>query len=281
MSETSILPGLAPAPVGAGPTVPMPPEFDDGPGDDRRRLMIIGGIIGVVVVVIAAYLLLHKGSSSPSALPPVPHATQPVTPTGAGGTAAKAGHGKTATAGHGKSSHGKSGHGKSGHGKSKGHHGVTTLPRTSSRQTVRDPFTALVLAPAAGSTQQGATTTVPAPPVAPVVTSTQPSTNTGSGTTGTGTGSSGSGTPVVTTPKSQPLWIRLVSTNGDASATFDVGYSHHKFHRFRVLSPSARARQGTVFDKIFALIGIEHGVVTVQIGDATPFNLVTGLAHRV
>jgi hypothetical protein len=36
-----------------------------------------------------------------------------------------------------------------------------------------------------------------------------------------------------------------------------------------------------VFDKVFALIGIQRGVATIQIGDATPFDLTTGIAHSV
>jgi hypothetical protein len=88
-------------------------------------------------------------------------------------------------------------------------------------------------------------------------------------------------TPPVKTPAGQPLWIRLVSTNGDKSATFDVGYPHHKFHRFKVLAPPPSATRGTVFDKVFALLGIQSGTVTMQIGDATPFDLSTGVAHSV
>jgi hypothetical protein len=164
-------------------------------------------------------------------------------------------------------------HGKTG---SKGHLGSQTLPKRAQRGLVRDPFKPLVTAPVASS-QQGSTTTVSPPPAAPT-------TSLGSGTTTQPTTA-----PVVipsqpsqvTTPAGQPIWIRLVSTDGDRSATFDVGYPHHKFHRFKVLAPSARSTQGTVFDKIFALLGIQNGEVTLQIGDATPFDLSKGVSHSV
>jgi hypothetical protein len=250
MSETSILPGAAPAPVAGNAGVPMPPEFDDGPNDDRRRVMIIGGIVAAVVVVIAAYLLLHKGSSSDNTAGAVPKGTPPAAaPT---------------TASH---------HGSA---KSGSHNGASTLPKRAQRLHVRDPFNPLVVPPVSDSTQQGTTTTVSPPPAAPVtvpstgpsapviIPTSQPTTN-----------------PVVNTPAGQPIWIRLVSTNGSKSATFDVGYPHHKFHRFRVLSPSAGATHGTVFDKVFALLGIQGGTVTLQVGDATPFDLTKGVAHSV
>lgn len=249
MSETSILPGAAPAPAMGGTGVPVPPEFDSEPTDDRRRLMIIGGIVAVVVVVIAAFLLLHKGgSSSNSASGVVPHGTPKATAPATG-----SGHSSS-------NSSGKSGK-------------VTTLPQRAKRLNVRDPFKPLVVAPVAGTTQQGATTTVSAPPVAPapvVAPSSAPTT-----------------VPVVVnnppanTPKGQPVWIRLVSVDGSKSATFDVGYPHHKFHRFKVLAPSPSATQGTVFDKVFALLGIQGGSVTLQIGDSTPFDLAKGVAHSV
>jgi hypothetical protein len=45
--------------------------------------------------------------------------------------------------------------------------------------------------------------------------------------------------------------------------------------------PTSSARQGTVFDTIFALLSIKNGAATVQIGDGTPFVLSTGVAHVV
>jgi hypothetical protein len=215
--------------------------------------MIIGAVVAVVVVAIAAFLLLHKGSSNSSSAGVVPKGTintQPSAPNTV--------------------SHGKAG--------GKSHGGLQTLPMRAKRAVVRDPFKPLVVAPVAGSTQQGPTTTVSPPPAAP-------STSLGSGTTTQPTSAPvvipSQPTTTTSTPAGQPIWIRLVSTNGDRSATFDVGYPHHKFHRFKVLAPSPTSAQGTVFDKVFALLGIQNGEVTLQIGDATPFDLTRGVSHSV
>jgi hypothetical protein len=252
MSETSILPGATPAPV-ADTSVPVPPEFDGEPTDDRRRLMIIGGIVAAVVVVIAAYLLLHKSSSSDSAFTPVPHGTPPA-------SAPATGHGGSTKTG----------------GSAKGH-GTTTLPKRAKRLNVRDPFKPLVVPPVSGTTQQGSTTTVGAPATGPT---SAPTTGTAPVVIPTTQPTSAGSNPPVTTPSGQPVWIRLVSTTS-RTATFDVGYPHHKFHRFRVVAPSPSATKGTVFDKVFALLGIQGGTVTLQIGDATPFDLTKGVAHAV
>jgi hypothetical protein len=98
----------------------------------------------------------------------------------------------------------------------------------------------------------------------PVTTPTTPTTT----TTGTGKTSGG------------PQWIQLMSVHGQ-DATFNVGYAHHKFRRFTVSAPKAGSTTGTVFDKIFALIGVQSGEATVQIGDGTPFDLETGISHTV
>jgi hypothetical protein len=77
-----------------------------------------------------------------------------------------------------------------------------------------------------------------------------------------------------------PLWVQLINVHG-RMATFDVGYAHHKFRRYHVQAPLSSSRQATVFDKVFALVGIDGNIVTVQIGDDAPFPLVTGIAHTV
>lgn len=142
-------------------------------------------------------------------------------------------------------------------------------PKRGSRVTARDPFQALVAAPVSGGTAAGGTTTVPAGATAgttaPV--STLPTT---APTTGSGSTSLGS-----------PAWIELLRTNGSKSATFKVGYHHHTFKTFRVDTPKPGAQQGTVFANDFALIGVQNGMATVQVGDSTPFDLEPGFSHPV
>jgi hypothetical protein len=103
------------------------------------------------------------------------------------------------------------------------------------------------------------TTTGTTPPV--VVQTTPPSTTTGQTTVGA------------------PLWIKLVSVQGTHAAVFDVGYAHHKFRRFDVISPSPTSARGTVFDGEWALLGVQGGTATIQEGDATPYDLSVGEAH--
>ena len=78
-----------------------------------------------------------------------------------------------------------------------------------------------------------------------------------------------------------PLWVELLSVQGTRSATFDVGYAHHKFRRFKVIAPSPTSARGTVFDGEFALLGIQGDTVTIQVGDDTPFDLTPKVAHSV
>ncbi len=254
MSETSILPGAEAPSTTDGPAVPLPPDFDTAEGGDRRRLMIIGAVVAALVVVVAAFLLLHKGSSGSNQNGLVPHATlKAVPPTAPTGSA-------PAPKGKGHSSH--------------------VLPKTSKRQVVRDPFNPLVVpAAASGSTQSGPTTTVSPPATAPSSAPTAPVVVPTTGSTGPSTSPSSPSTP--TTALGRPLWIQLISTSGNRSAVFDVGYKHHKFHRFNVVAPSAHATQGTVFDNVFALLGIQRGVATVQVGDGAPFVLFKGVSHSV
>jgi hypothetical protein len=251
MSETSILPGAGnPTDAGIG-AEPPDSDVEDTDGGSRRRLMILGAIAGVIVLAAVAYLLLHK--SSPATV------ATPVPPTAVQSTAPKAHSGSKAT-----------------------HKGSpSTLPKVAKQAAVRDPFTPLVVAPIATGDAPASSTKVTNPtgtstPPATTVTTTggtnpvtvQPQPTASSTTTGNGH-TAGS-----------PQWIQLMKVHGQ-TATFDVGYAHHKFRRFIVSAPKADSAQGTVFDKIFALIGVQNGEATVQIGDATPFDLETGISHTV
>ncbi|HWC33206.1 MAG TPA: hypothetical protein VG650_00135 [Mycobacteriales bacterium] len=250
MSDTSILPG-ATLPE-AGTTPPGPAGLDDpGPGDDRRRLLIIGGIVAAVLVLVVAYLLLKGGgSSSPSdssaGLVPrgTPAASAPST-SGSSGSASK-----PAAAGSGNSGKGKAG---------------TVLPKKTHTRLARDPFKPLVAAavPGTGSVV-GSTTVSPAPGSVP---GTVPTTPAQGGSPGTSFGS--------------PQAVRLLKVRGAKSAVFEVSYAHHKAFRYDVVAPSASSARGTVFAQDFALLGIQGNDVTVQVGDATPFDLKVGASHTV
>jgi hypothetical protein len=260
MSETSILP-----PSAADPGIDMVPpgtgsEESESSGD-RRRLVILGIVAGVIVLLAAAYMLLHKGSSSAPVLTSPPHAAGATGP-GAAGT--------------GGSGSGATGSTKGGSGSKAS--GPTTLPKVAKQPKVRDPFLPLVTAPVDTSGGATSTTTVGAPTPGP---------STGSGTTPITTPTSPPVTPPTTTKKGSggkttgsPLWIQLMKTHAN-SATFDVGYAHQTFRRYKVAAPASGSEQGTVFDKEFALIGVQNGQATVQVGDATPFDLTKGVAHVV
>jgi hypothetical protein len=251
MSNMTFLPGMA---AGADPdtTVPVPPDVDDadGAGEDRRRLLMIAG--GAAVLLLAGgYYFLHHGSSDSSMTPvtPVHHG---VTATGSQGT-------KSTTPAAG-----------------------TSLPKATKHTAVRNPFKALVTAPVSSGSDVGGTQDV-----------------TGSTTGGTVTGSttpSGSSpvavSPLVPTSPStggavtqgttgKPQWLQLIGTDGDSTATFKVGYAHHRFRTFKVAAPSSSSTRGTVFDGEFALIGIQNGDVTIQVGDATPFDLSKGVQRTL
>jgi hypothetical protein len=243
MTETPILPGGG---VATDDGVDMVPPHDDvdsaeGSGDNRRRLLILGAVAGVIILAAAAYFLLfHKSSSTPTAAV-VPHGVFHSAPATTTHHVVK----KTTT---------------------KTHKAPTSLPKTAKNPTVRDPFLALVTAPVVTTGSAASSTTVTAPTTAPTTgTSPSPSPTTG---TGTGTGKS----------SNAPQWIQLMSIHG-RNATFKVGYPHHTFRKFTVEAPSASSDQGTVFAKIFALIAVQAGEATVQIGDGAPFILQEGLAH--
>lgn len=264
MTESSILPGAAPTTESGIDMVPPGTDVEETDGGDRRKLMIIGGIAAVVVLVVVAFVLLHKGSASDGTF--VPHSTQAAPPPSSSKL-----NSPTKGASNGASSTDTGGT-------------RANLPKRSHAAQVRDPFHPLVTAPVDTSGGATSTTTVTAP-----TTSTDGSTSTGS-TTGTSptdgntdgsTGStSGTGTTGATSSATGPLWIQLMNVHG-RMATFDVGYAHHKFRRFHVQAPLASSHQATVFDTVFALVGISGGQVTLQIGDDAPFQLTTGIAHTV
>ena len=258
MTETTLLPGTAPDQT----AIEAPVEFDQSNGGDRRRLMALGAGAGVVVIAAAAYFLVfHKSSTADSG--PV---TIPGRHVGVGALA----HGVTTPA--------------VAAGRSVGTPG-TKLPKPAKHVSAgRDPFKALVVAPATGGSQAGPTTQVAGQTSAQASTPAAPS------------GTTASTTPVVVTPPSSnpgsgpqtgggttgaPQYIQLMSTKGERSATFKVGYADHRFRRFVVHAPKATSTRGTVFDGEFALIGIQDGQVTLQVGDATPFDLSRGIARTV
>jgi hypothetical protein len=241
MTETPIMSGGATATDDGVGMLSGPPDGDDfdGSGANRRRLLILGTIAGVIILAAAAYLLLHKSPSTPTAT---------VVPRGIVHSApAKA---KTTT-------------------KTPPKKVVTTkLPKVAKHPTVRDPFLALVTVPVQTSGSAASSTTVSAPSTAPttgtqpvVTPTTGPSTTTGSGKTSGG-----------------PLWIQLISANS-TTAHFKVGYAHSKFRNFTVQAPTATSDQATIFAKIFALIAVQNGEATVQIGDGAPFILTLGVSH--
>jgi hypothetical protein len=247
MTETSILPGAEPSSDAGIDMVPPSPAAEEPDGDNnRRRLLILGAIAGVIVLAAAAYLLLHKSSSTPTAAPVA--ATVVVQPPG---------HHKST----GKGSNAK------GSGKQQ-------LPKEAKNAPV-DPFKPLVTpvvqtngGPASTTTVSASPSTAPTTATSPVATPTPTPTSTSTTPTGTG---KGLGTP---------LWIQLTKTSGQ-SATFKVGYAKHKFRRFIVDAPSKGSNAGTVFGKVFALLGVKNQEATLQIGDGAPFELGPGISHVV
>jgi hypothetical protein len=262
MTETSILPGATPLTESGIDMVPPGTGVEESEGGgDRRRLMIIGAVVGLLVVVAAAYMLLHKGSSpsNDTFVPQSSHAAPPA--------AAKAVEAAPTGSGNGTAEGSSSG---------KGNGTPTTLPKKAKAPQVRDPFKPLVVAPVTGGTSTGTTTTTVNAPSTPTVT-------TPAGTQTTPPVQSSTPPPTTTghgTVQGSPLWVQLMRVNGDR-ASFRVGYAHHKFRTYHVQAPTASSSQGTVFDKVFALIGIQNGQATMQIGDDTPFDLSKGISHSV
>jgi hypothetical protein len=244
MTENSIF--------GTSPDDSQPPNGDHEDPDDggaaganRRKLFIAGGVAGVAVLAIAAFMLLHGGSSTSNtaATGAVPHGTVK-TPAVAASAPSSAGTKKT------------------------------RLPKKGKVQAGRDPFAALYTAPVTTGTAVGTTTTVGSTP-APDPTTSAPV-----------TGPTSTPVPVPTSPTVGPLgaptYVQLLSTKGTQSATFRVGYAHHKFKQFAVEAPAADSSTGTVFANDFALIKVKSGhIATVQIGDGPPFDLGEGVARQV
>jgi hypothetical protein len=252
MSDTSILPGAAPSTESDVDMVPPGTGVEESEsGGDRRRILIIGAIAGAIVLIVAAYMLLHGGSSSST------QSFVPVHPAGAAPSAAP------------NPSHGGSGNGNDGK--------TPTLPKKAKHQSVRDPFKALVTAPVSTDTGPTTTTTVKAPKTVPTTAPSAPTSSVGP-TSPVSPPPSGTSSPPTT--GAGPQWIQLKRIHG-RTAVLDVGYRHHKFRRYAVQAPPAGSQQGTVFDKIFALIGIQNSTATIQIGDDTPFDLNKGVSHVV
>jgi hypothetical protein len=157
-------------------------------------------------------------------------------------------------------------------------HKPTSLPKVAKHTSPRDPFQALVNPPVQTSGAPASSTTVSAAPTV----STAPSTgSTPVVVTGpTAPASTPPTAPSAPPASGSPLSIQLTRTHGQF-ATFKVVYSHHKFRMFNVQAPKPTSNTGTIFGKVFALIGVQDGEATVQIGDGTPFDLTKGVSHVV
>jgi hypothetical protein len=247
MSDPSILPGSQ-LPQAGGNEMPYP-DFDEPGGDDRRRLFVIGGLAAFVLIVIVGFLLLHGGggSGSNSDLGAVVRGTPPAALTSPSPSSSPTRPSKGA--GSGKSAVG------------------TKLPKKTHVVLARDPFKPLIVAPTTGSSLGSA--------------SVGGGTGAGGFSFPSGGASGGAAPAQVPASDGPPIWIELVRVNGGSDAVFAVGYAHGKKFQFDVTAPAASAVQGTVFDEEFALLGIQNGGVTVQVGDATPFDLRPGVSHPV
>jgi hypothetical protein len=217
------------------------PLFDDDPGDDRRRLMIIGGIVAGVLVLVVGYLLLHGGGGSSD------DATG-VVARGTPHAVSSPAHASTDGSGKATDSGTKAG---------------TKLPKASNRRLAKDPFKALVVPNKGGSGADAGT-------------------GTGVGT-GVGTGTTSAANVI---PPGTPTAIRFVKLTVDSSgnqvAEFAVTYSGpHSVAIFDEAPPAAGSTDGTVFANVFSLLGVQGSVVTIQIGDDTPFDLRKGASHSV
>jgi hypothetical protein len=246
MTETPIISGEAPPTDSGVGMLPSNEDSDAADGGNRRRLMIIGTVAGLIILAAAAYLLLHKSPSSTPTSGAVPRGVVVVHHT----TPAKS---HTAAKGAKKTK-------------------SVKVVKVAHGPQVVDPFAPLVTAPVATTGAPASSSTVTSSSTAPSTapsTGTQPVTTPSTGTTTTtGTGKTAGG----------PLWIQLMSASGQ-TAHFKVGYAHHKFRDFTVLAPKASSDQGTVFAHEFALISVQSGQATIQIGDGAPFILTTGVSH--
>lgn len=235
--------------VATPPAPPLAPEFEEtADNGNRNKLLAVGAAAGVLVLLIVAFFLMKGGGTDTAmGVPPViPGATD-------GGAKAPVAD------------------------------KPVTLPKTYKDAVGRDPFKALYVAPveapadpaAVGDGSQTGLPDVPdAPPVVSVPTDTGTNTDTGTDT----------GTDTTAPPSANyaPVWIALESVQGTKSATFLVGYSNGKRAKqvtFDDIVAPTRTLQ-TQFASVFALLSIQDGTVTVQFGDATPFDLAPGFGNR-
>jgi hypothetical protein len=132
----------------------------------------------------------------------------------------------------------------------------SALPKKSKRDLAKDPFKPLVQDEQTTTGAGAASGTSPTgPSVGPPA----------------GSDEVAAGTPVA---------VRLVSVTA-SSAVFDVTYAKHQVFRFEVPAPAPGSIKGTVFAKVFSLLGIQGHEVTLQIGDDTPIDLKKGASHTV
>jgi hypothetical protein len=227
----------------AEPPVPMAPVGAEVEDDgSRRKLALVGAVVAVLVLLIAAFFLMkgHGGSGSDQSLGPVTPGVAPVH------------HAKTTT----------------------GQHPIK-LPKTFKGAVGRDPFTPLYTLPKS---------TASSPAKAPKSSSSDSSTPSTTPVVVPPTTGNGGGKHPGTTPAASfaPVWVELVSLKGTKSATFTVQYSNGKQTKTttftNVAAPSRTLR--TTFGNVFALLSIQDHTVTVQFGDATPFDLAPGFGNR-
>jgi hypothetical protein len=227
--------------VATPPAPPLAPEYDDTTdGGSRNKLLAVGAAAGVLVLLIVAFFLMKGGGSGTD---PEFGVAPPAPPQSAGKDAGKPAADKP-----------------------------VTLPKTYKNAVGRDPFKALYVEPVKAPTETtdgstGTDTTVPPAVSVPPTTSTD-----------------GTSTDTTAPPSASyaPVWVALESVQGTKSATFLVGYSNGKKAkqvRFSDVVAPTRTLQ-TQFASVFALLSIQDGTVTVQFGDATPFDLAPGFGNR-
>ncbi|HVT65160.1 MAG TPA: hypothetical protein VHD81_08395 [Mycobacteriales bacterium] len=233
---------ILPTAADAGPALPgAPAPLLDDEPGDDRRRLMVIAGVIVGVLILVVAYFLLKGGGSSD------DATG-VVPRGTPNAAAPPAppvQGGSAKAGSNSGSGNKVG---------------TKLPKTSDRRLARDPFKPLLV----DNTAAG-----------------------GTDTSGSGTADGGAVPPAANvTPPGTPVSVRFVKvtsdSGGSAVAEFAVTYSRpHSVAIFDVAAPTAGSTEGTTFANVFALLGIQGGVVTLQVGDDTPFDLKKGASHIV
>ena len=229
------------------PASPLDLGAEGAPDDNRRKLALVGAVVAVVVVLIGAFFMLKSkgGTADTAALPP--HVALPAA---SGQTSSVTGAAAAPK--------------------------PIKLPKPFAGVIGRDPFKALYVPPAP-KTSSAPTGAASNPVVAPP-TATVPST--GGSTVTTPTTGSTSGNQSVGS-NFDPVWVDLVHVTGTSSATFVVGYTDGKKNTqvtYTVSAPQSSTR--TVFGRVFSLLSIQNGTVTVQMGDGTPFDLSRGFSNR-